>query len=254
MYFLENEVLLRAAISNIAELRGTKVKFKGFTMDSYRRSLNTHFRKLIGTTYSMSYTNDGVRIRIPSISIFDENYMDENTKRVTDLIQAPYLSGKMDTRIPPFFAYNANKGIQDLFNLRNHMVKSGYLLDSAQMIDNQIFNTRLTNVTYRVDELGDSTSMPEERLNYHKFVRDLAFEYTTAPFYSDSSVPQLNYDPTYIYHYKENMFLVNLGSITFDPDRSTGMISISIPAQALLDREFLLLLAKVCRGLSDSDD
>jgi hypothetical protein len=254
MYFLENEVLLRAAISNIAELRGTKVKFKGFTMDSYRRSLNTHFRKLIGTTYSMSCTNDGVRIRIPSISIFDENYMDENTKRITDLIQAPYLSGKMGARMPPFFAYNANKRIQDLFNFRNYMVKSGYLLDSAQIIDNHIFNTRLTNVTYRVDGLSADTNIPEEQRDYHNFVRDLAFEYPTAPYYSDSNVPELGYDPTYIYYHKENIFLVNLTSVTFDPDRSTGIMSISVPAQALLDREFLILLAKVCGGLSDSDD
>lgn len=254
MYFLENEVLLRAAISNIAELRGTKVKFKGFTMDSYRRSLNTHFRKLLGSNYSMSFNSDSIRIRIPGIDLFDKNPIDDNTKRVTDLIQAPYVSGKMGTRLHPFFAYNASERIQDLFTLRNYMAQNEYLFHCATTIDSYIFNSSATNVTYQIGEVDPNTDMAEEKRRYHKFVRDLAFEYPACEMHSYSSVPELNGNSVYIYHYRENMFLVNLGSTAFDPDRSTGLITVSIPVQALLDREFLTLLAKACGSFGNNDD
>ena len=249
---LENEIFLRAAVSNVAELRNTKVKFKDFTIDSYRRSLNTHIRKLLtGTT--VTFNNNAMRVVIPNLRLFDKEYMNEATNRVSEIIRAPYLTGEIDVRFHAFFAYNASEIISKLFKLRNYMISNSYLADSVGGIDDYVFGSYLTNIRYEFEEDEIKPPMSADREEYHKFVRSLAFEHPAGQQISNNYTPILTNHNTYIYHHSENMFLVNLATTVFDPDRRSGRFVLSIPIQGVLDKNFLTLLAGVFESLNNDN-
>lgn len=242
MNFLDNEVLLRTAISNIAGIRGTKVKFKGFDMGSYRRSLGANLRKLLGDGVRVSLNNNNVRISFPRQKIFSDTMFDDRTHDLNNMLFKPYIRGETKKNIHPFYAYNASEYLKSIVNLRNYMAGQEYLFSIAYNLDRLMFNNTHYQAVY--GDL-DTTFLSESLIPYHNFVRGIAFDTPTEPVMASTNAPHIHASVYWIYHHRENVVLFNLGATHLDPNITYPSFSLDIPYRALLDREFLTIIAGI---------
>lgn len=241
MNFLENEVLLRTAISNVARIRNTKVKFKGFDMGSYRRSLGAHLRRLLDDRVRISLNQNNVRMSFPREKIFSDVPMDEKTESINKLLFKPYIMGETKNTIHSFYAYNASGHLKRLCNLRNYMAENEYLSDIAFHLDRLIFSHSLYQAIY---EDYDSPLLTESRIAYHDFVKGIAFDTPTEGIEYTTTTPSLPNSLYWLYHHREEIVLFNLGASALNTDITCPSFSLDIPYRALLDRKFLAIIAE----------
>lgn len=242
MNFLDNEVLLRTAISNIAGIRDTKVKFKGFDMGSYRRSLGAHLRKLLGDGVRVSLNNNNVRISFPRQKIFSDTMFDNRTHDLNNMLFEPYIRGEAKKNVHCFYAYNASEHLKSIVNLRNYMVGQEYLLDIAYSLDRLMFSNTHYQAVY---EEFDTTFWAESLIPYHNFVRGIAFDIPTEPVMMHTTTPHIHASVYWLYHHRENVVLFNLGATHLDPNLTYPSFTLDVPYRALLDREFLTIIAGI---------
>lgn len=242
MNFLDNEVLLRTAISNITDIRDTKVKFKGFDMGSYRRSLGAHLRKLLGDGFLVLLNNNNVRISFHRQKIFSDTMFDDRTHDLNNMLFKPYISGEAKKSAHGFYAYNASEYLKSIVNLRNYMVGQEYLLDVVYSLDRLMFNNLRYHAIY---EDLDTTFCSESLIPYHNFVRGIAFDIPTDPVRMNAAAPHIHNEAYWLYHHRENVVLFNLGAAYLDPNMAYPPFTLEIPYRALLDRGFLTIIAGI---------
>ena len=245
MNFLENEVFLRAAISNVAGIRNTKVKFKGFDMGSYRRSLGAHLRKLLDDRVRISLNQNNVRMSFPREKIFSDVPMDEKTESINKLLFKPYIMGETNNTVHSLYAYNASGYLKHLCNLRNYMVENEYLSDIAYHLDRLIFSHSLYQAVY---EDYDNHLLTESRIAYHDFVKEIAFDTPTERIEYATTTPSLTNSLYWIYHHREEVVLFNLAANALNTDTTCPSFPLDIPYRALLDRKFLAIISEFGSG------
>ena len=250
MSFLENEVLLRAAISNVADIRGTKVKFKGFDMGSYRRSLGVHLGRLFGNNIQILFNSDKIRIAFPCGKIFSDTPVGEKTSRINEMLFKPYILGETKKPVHSFYAYNAGDGLKAICRLRNYMASTEYLSDNAINIDEVMFSGIYYQASY--DDY-DKSLLTESRVAYHDFVRAAAFDVPTEPIANDNA-PYLESREYWFYHHREDVVLLNLRQAFFNQDMMYPSFTLFLPYRALLDREFLTIIAGMNPSNNESNN
>lgn len=243
MSFLDNEVFLRVAISNIASMRGTTVKFKGFILDSYSRSLCSQFKRLVGRGFHLRLHKDYATLNFSPIRMFSDNPIDEKTKRINEILYAPFIHGDFrGRRVHTYYAYNASEAYPALYRLRNYMASKEYLKGAAEEFDNALFDLPYYRTTY--PEL-DASSLTDRQIAYYSFIKDFRFDTVLRPFDAGSAVPYLPSGNYSIYSHRENVILMNLSEGVFMPRLTLNSFYIHIPYNAFLDRDFLTLLSAI---------
>ena len=243
MSFLDNEVFLRVAISNIASMRGTTVKFKGFTLDSYSRSLCSQFKRLVGRGFHLRLHEDYATLNFSPIRMFSDNPINEKTKRINEILYAPFIHGDFSgRRVHTYYAYNASEAYPALYRLRNYMASKEYLKGAAEEFNNAVFDLPYYRTIY--PEL-DASSLTDRQITYYNFIKDFRFDTVLRPFDAGSAVPHLLSSNYSIYSHRENVILMNLSEGVFMPRLTLNSFYIHIPYNAFLDRDFLTLLSAI---------
>nr|DAD60222.1 MAG TPA: hypothetical protein [Bacteriophage sp.] len=245
MNYLKNETLLRTAIANVAGLRGTKVKFKGFTIDSYRKSLSSHFKKLLGDDARIFFHDTKIVVEICNIKLFSDTPINESTEQLNKTLQAPFINGRIDNPFPGFFAYNAGPKFKAFYNLYNYAFGNEKLKDFLDDIRQGLF---LTAVYYRKYSDVAMLMSSENRAfaNYIKFLSEIPFENIPSIWEENCSAPYFSVanGSYWVYSHRDDKILIKLSSSPFDKDRALwDSVRLGFPFEFLFDPEFLKLLA-----------
>ena len=245
MNYLKNETLLRTAIANVAGLRGTKVKFKGFTIDSYRKSLSSHFKKLLGDDARIFFHDTEIVVEICNIKLVSDTPIDESTEQLNKTLQAPFINGRIDNPFPGFFAYNAGPKFKAFYNLYNYAFGNEKLQDLLDDIRQRLFSTAVYYRKYS-DVAMLMGSEDSAFGSYIKFLSEIPFENIPSIWEENCSAPYFSVTngSYWVYSHRDDKILVKLSSSPFDKNRALGnAIRLGFPFEFLLDPEFLKLLA-----------
>lgn len=245
MNYLKNETLLRTAIANVAGLRGTKVKFKGFTIDSYRKSLSLNFKKLLGDDARIFFYDPEIVVEICNIKLVSDTPIDESTEQLNKTLQAPFINGRIDNPFPGFFAYNAGPKFKAFYNLYNYAFGNEKLQDLLDDIRQRLFSTAVYYRKY--SDVSMLMSSEDSAFgSYIKFLSEIPFENIPSVWEENCSAPcfSVTNNSNWVYSHRDDKILLRLGSSPFNPNRNIGnVIRLGFPFEFLLDPEFLKLLA-----------
>lgn len=245
MNYLKNETLLRMTIANVAGLRGRKVKFKGFTIDSYRKSLSSHFKKLLGDDARIFVHDAEIVVEICNVKLVSDTPIDESTEQLNKVLQTPFINGRIDNAFPGFFAYNAGPKFKAFYNLYNYAFGNEKLQGFLDNIRQRLFSTAVYYRKY--SDVAILMSSEDSAFgSYIKFLSEVPFENIPSVLEEDCSVPYFSVTDSsnWVYSHNEDKILLRIGSNPFNPNRNIGnAIRLGFPFEFLLDPEFLKLLA-----------
>ena len=245
MNYFKNETLLRTAIANVAGLRGTKVKFKGFTIDSYRKSLSSHFKKLLGDDARVFFHDAEIVVEISNVKLVSDTPIDESTEQLNKILQASFINGRIDNPYHGFFAYNAGPKFKAFYNLYNYAFGNEKLKDFLDDIRQKLFSNTIYYRNYR-DAAILMNGEDRAFTNYIKFLSEISFENIPSIWEETCSAPYFSVTngSHWVYSHREDKILLRLGTAPFNANRVLGdAVRLSFPFEFLLDPEFLRLLA-----------
>lgn len=242
--------IYRVAISQIATLRGTKVKFAGFTEQSYLRSLTSQLKRCTDLDISI-YSGTG---STDSNGVIEMDYIYAESQRI-NLVHPEIRSEKSDQlNSDLLYAYSvdqSNRCVRPLYNcfkpdpkIRAMHLLYDYFLFKEDIYASSINESFKDNLIYEVAlrryEVSGEGFNPS-----NLFLLDMV---------SGGFIPNLKVEPrrtfssidinayTYFYSYRDDVVWVN-DSNDRRPFRDNFMIRFKVPVYYLMDSYALSLIA-----------